>query len=1221
MKDSEDSPPLPRPTRKIRFLDPTEADIHVYESQPSSPKRTLGLLPPLSEAQDEHGVSSLGTFKGSMLQQNPSELPSSQSSTQAVVDMPEEGTPEDIRRRFFPSEVPPEDNRALTWMLPSPTPTPSSKSIPPKNSDNTSNKDFVDTASIEPRYSLSGMRLSAFQIRNLPTHLGLHHHASSSLDTPAGYTLSDLLLLARSSVPAQRASILGILAKILRITREESHGNGHTANWEASPSEQFVDMEAMRRDALDAAIDALGEKGGVGQRAVDLLWEAVVGFTYTDFDLTDLDELPCVDLTPKSPSKSSSTSQLSMPNERIPTKFSLYSSGILAALPLTRILPALKSHLVTSPSPLSLTHSRVLDVLFVLSHFSQHARAIVSSDAGVIAAMLGPHLQLPDSDSDSEEQQSCGTTSSIRVLQVLARCGRDIATTLIGPADALLRYIMTPLQPLDLAQWQSHGPAPLLKLLTETLVFYTLLAQYGIYANVATMAQNEFTQIGTWLLTTFRVVVDPAIACLACAYLKLLEALTVCATDPHMTTPSHDILWSQVCGWGWIEWTLDFTDVVVAASESVVSPFSAGRDIWDEPKRHHLWTAIFHTLACWVESASVNGVKRGEEERRVVSTRVGPLFESGHTAELIVLDAITRLQVWKLPSSTILLLEALRDLADAAGLLAAATRFALASLWSEGGWSWKFPGQCIHNVCIRFMENEATQELFSFIIGYHDTMKIPEDAHTFVRAVSSLLFLELQLQHRSINLSASNLTMDKVTPLKEWVTQALCVLRTLLPGDEHYAKWIFDSLCDDIDSNFVEEILLSANLPHEQWNKGGMRILLPFLTRSLRPKFPTGEDVNLWRAVPYIAPISPTPESTAYCTTLLIPSLSYLRDARKLHEQDLVLPMRSEWPTWPLNHLLRSGSSPVFHELPPNWDATETEVVRASLLLARVVQELCGKRISHFAPSLDMSRAETIFTCMKVFMLEHEQQQLDSGEEVFRDLLVTRWMDELLIPFAYANSHEIHQPATESGSFLEQISEAFLSTPFFQFYTDFLALYDAISFSHPLFARLLLPPISMTYAVDYRRLLFGDYGHAIRTIKTNVGELLCGDVREYLWPVEKDAQMLGWYFKALLMSLAGDFIRWIAVHHLALNIWPDFQDGNEGNSERPGKLLNAIMRQGSFDVIRDIAFYRQLKDEVWVPPKCYRQIDGDWVGRRLEFVKHMGDQRVKEQLHRLFTEI
>ena len=42
---------------------------------------------------------------------------------------------------------------------------------------------------------------------NLPTHLGLHHHAESS------YTLDEFILLTRSSISAQRSTILEVLGK------------------------------------------------------------------------------------------------------------------------------------------------------------------------------------------------------------------------------------------------------------------------------------------------------------------------------------------------------------------------------------------------------------------------------------------------------------------------------------------------------------------------------------------------------------------------------------------------------------------------------------------------------------------------------------------------------------------------------------------------------------------------------------------------------------------------------------------------------------------------------------------------------------------------------------------------------------------------------------------------------------------------------------------------
>lgn len=68
------------------------------------------------------------------------------------------------------------------------------------------------------RFDLSGRRLSPEQVASLPAHLGLHHHGAQP--EAAGYTLGELLLLARSSVVAQRASAFKVLGQVFAIHGE-----------------------------------------------------------------------------------------------------------------------------------------------------------------------------------------------------------------------------------------------------------------------------------------------------------------------------------------------------------------------------------------------------------------------------------------------------------------------------------------------------------------------------------------------------------------------------------------------------------------------------------------------------------------------------------------------------------------------------------------------------------------------------------------------------------------------------------------------------------------------------------------------------------------------------------------------------------------------------------------------------------------------------------------
>ena len=58
------------------------------------------------------------------------------------------------------------------------------------------------------RFDLTGTPIPTSVCLRLPTCLGLHHHAEGSR---AGYTLDELLSLTRSSVSAQRSTVLEVL--------------------------------------------------------------------------------------------------------------------------------------------------------------------------------------------------------------------------------------------------------------------------------------------------------------------------------------------------------------------------------------------------------------------------------------------------------------------------------------------------------------------------------------------------------------------------------------------------------------------------------------------------------------------------------------------------------------------------------------------------------------------------------------------------------------------------------------------------------------------------------------------------------------------------------------------------------------------------------------------------------------------------------------------------
>jgi len=229
-----------------------------------------------------------------------------------------------------------------------------------------------------------------------------------------------------------------------------------------------------------------------------------------------------------------------------------------------------------------------------------------------------------------------------------------------------------------------------------------------------------------------------------------------------------------------------------------------------------------------------------------------------------------------------------------------------------------------------------------------------------------------------------------------------------------------------------------------------------------------------------------------------------------------------------------------------------------------------------------------------------------------------------LQPYTYGGPSRLltSMPSAEHED-LEKVAVRFLgaSVPFYQYYTDFVALYDAISFSHPLFARLLLPPTSMRYAADYRRHLWCDFSHLVKTICILPEQVLSCDIREYLYPIESDPQILGSYLSLLLEGKLEGFMRWVALHHVAANIWPDFEERKgTTDEERASMLFKAVVVRGNVDVVREVVRYQQSRvtEILLLPPSCFDH-SSEVVVSRLECIMRWMGQNTADRLKSLLT--
>src|SRR6266702_2142252 len=1125
-----------RANRKLRFAEVTPDDVHVYESAPPSPRRKPLALPPSSK--DDSAVS-LGQWKGpSPKSLSPSQPPSESLSLEkdspvapsSVVSdpTPEEGTPEDIRRRFFPSLS--SGDPSLAWIEDTP---------------------LLDPAASTLRFDLHGAPIPPQLSVTLPTHLGLHHHAEGAR---AGYTIDDVFLLARSTVPAQRVVMFGIMAGITRRLAGMQRGiSEDTEGMEGLRGKE----EELRKRAVAAGAEAMGERGSLGSRAVEVLWEALVGW---DSDLMSIDG---VELQEDPPEKGT-------PDQ---DGESVVKGDAISSIPLRFFL----AQVATIFGAAYLPHLSLLQLLAILQRLAMHSNAIadtITDTPSLIANLLRVFILTPIPPLANSPPP---VPDAIRLLTTLASASRLSASKLLDPASALLRFLLS-------SPTSSPYPPPLAtSLLTHTLQLYTTFAAYGLHAHTATIAAEPLTSLASHILSP-----ECDSRPLLTAYVTLLGAWTTCASDPHQTTPPHEILWSQISGWGWI------SNLPVIA-----------RKFTQEPADWGSWTALWNVEAAWLEGARHNGVRGGAEERESSLARLKPAFSRDAEKEVIS-RSISSLK--RLLSEISAGYDVIRgpafyhEVTESALLLSAVIRLWLACLPPDNTPLPEPPFQLPFSLLGMLAAFISAHPLLSESSG------VPPHMRPFLRPLVSYVSNYVWLSGRLPSTKSDLL-----------LTQLGVALVRFLPGDEDAALSMLGAIINLVDERYLGDC--GWSVPSELWSRGGLHILMPFLTFDLVSRQDDvgveGEEASHVR----VAPLVPTPRSLRLATTQRLPST-----------RGFGFLLARDWPLLPLDHLLRSGTSPVWQRLPSGWDASETEVVRGTLVLARVVREAM---LANGAPTFAMTRAEVTFSCMKVFMLEHGQAQGapsasgEDREEVFRDDTVGELMKALLLPCTLGASPNglSASAASYEQDDLELAATRFLGTgiPFFQFYTDLVALYDAVSFGHPLFAALLLPPLAQRYAPDYRKLVYDETAHVLGSVRTPVERVIGEAAGTFLWPAEQTPQVVGAQLSLLVgrrarLPIEG-FVHWMAVHHVAANIWPDLREDPPSAiaDERGRKLLESLVIQGGHVVVREVTLYWQRREgTVALPPVCF---DLDSVRRRnrLDWVKFWAKGDLVERIEGLLT--
>lgn len=418
-----------------------------------------------------------------------------------------------------------------------------------------------------------------------------------------------------------------------------------------------------------------------------------------------------------------------------------------------------------------------------------------------------------------------------------------------------------------------------------------------------------------------------------------------------------------------------------------------------------------------------------------------------------------------------------------------------------------------------------------------------------------------------------------ITDISTWAGLALEAILKGQPGDETSLLNIVDLLLDlPWNSDRV------ASISHSH----GLYILRPFLHYAILP------DLDV-----LVGPSRPLANMLRVTTTLRRGTV-----ARNIRTGAIAgLPLAQDWLFTPFNALLKRRSSPVFKQLPPAWNATRLQLLRATLVFADMLLHTSDAQAADAGDGQGLTRSQALVNLMKVFVLEQvdpadDEETVES--ELFRDPVVQENMTRFLAPVLRPSSDPMAKAVT-----MADVAKTFLgaATTFYQFYYDFIELYESISLGHQVFSQLVLPPLAHTYPLDYRKLVWCEQPSVLRTLRMQFDDVPRehGTLETYFEPIEEDEDVLLGYARALVGDAVHPrthpFLYNVAAHHVAGAVWA-----------ANGSLVEA--RKTVWDLIRG------SEREDLVEDLCWRRTDSDGLDRQESERVFRGQIKVEEEVYR-----
>ncbi|XP_026085453.1 RNA polymerase II-associated protein 1-like [Carassius auratus] len=922
--------------------------------------------------------------------------------------------------------------------------------------------------------------------KDLPTHLGLHHHGEEP--ELAGYSLQELFLLSRSQLNQQRNLAVSTLANVLAKAR----AGEYISSLKGSVLSSLLDagLLFLLRFSLDdsvegvmsAAVHALGALlvSSDDEECLDNAFPWLLGMA--SFPL-----LPTVQEDEDDEGLDETIKETAREKEEKKTDHDVARQDVVKGFLKMQGLPRLRYILeVVRPSP-----PVVLDILEVLIRIARHSTAAATQILAcprlmntVISEFL-PCSWAPATSQAPPSLYGLPVALAMKLLRVLASAGRHACARILnsfGGKELLSRFVVV--EPSEMLL--ETGEA--LRCSTEALRLFAVAAGYG-------QACNLYTNLYPVLVKRLQAGNRLCASSESVSFLELdrIKALIVLLTRVTQTAGCHEelqrdlvsaqgtacppappVVWSHVTG----------------LQPTVISSLKGCVRALDRPAQmssalillpsYLLYTEAYYSQLC-VQS-SFQPVQCLQELESLTSDVLLPLIShqamrnitsSFRSSSMICNPGLSAAGGELVPSLPSLGCSRLKTSSTLAGpntplSLPTALLYLLNTITS------------IHKGLIKkFSHLILSDSVLSYLRSCIGAK--PSVSHTsawILHHEHHLLYLLLRLAHKLVPVDPE---VAKHAALFHHVSLAL--VSWLLPGSEYLAHELLSvmTFCHSLlpeGVNGETEVAALAELQLKDRTSPAVGALL----RDALQHLPSIRGCYLTHLAHLESSVLSSRDRylgrTPFVCSHLLPELT-----------GPSLP--SDWPFLPLISLYeRTGLSAGGEQQVESLPAGSVQSVTHCLQWLLVLESWREQVLTVVPPVAKLARLACVFLCSGDLFLERPVQEL-----------------------TWALFHGLTRPAQLEALDLGSPPPGLAS--FHDLYSALLAQYEAVSFGDPLFGCFMLLPLQRRYSVTMRLAVFGEHVGMLRFLGVSLQQLPI-PLEKFTSPMEDSLPLLRLYFRALV---------------------------------------------------------------------------------------------------------